>query len=262
MARRFNGTSAFLTTPSLLAINGAQTASISFWGYRDVSTKPISVGFLREDGHRFGIIVSPKDGGDDPKIYGIAEKGGNISQGWFKSALIGWHHFSFTYDGNASGNSNRLIFYLDGVEQALSFNGTIPSELDGDVNYTGFDIGRYGDVGQRVFTDGCISEVSVWITPLTFREHMALSKGINPSTVRLHSLIYLNSLKDLWMYDCIRGLFHTEVGPTSHAADPTQIIRPYKFKMIYGIPEFIFRRIRMSLKKVYNPRKIIFQAND
>ncbi|MHC5113429.1 MAG: DUF2341 domain-containing protein [Planctomycetota bacterium] len=38
-----------------------------------------------------------------------------------------WHHWAMVFDGTQAGNSNRLKFYLDGVEQTLTYNGTIPA---------------------------------------------------------------------------------------------------------------------------------------
>jgi len=38
-----------------------------------------------------------------------------------------WHHVAFVYDGTATGNSQRMKVFIDGDEQPLSFNGSIPS---------------------------------------------------------------------------------------------------------------------------------------
>jgi pectate lyase len=38
-----------------------------------------------------------------------------------------WHHWAMVFDGTQTGNRNRLKFYLDGVEQTLTYQGTIPA---------------------------------------------------------------------------------------------------------------------------------------
>lgn len=40
-----------------------------------------------------------------------------------------WHEFYATYDGTATGNSNRLKLYIDGVLTTLTFTGTIPAAV-------------------------------------------------------------------------------------------------------------------------------------
>ena len=42
----------------------------------------------------------------------------------------GWQNIVFTYDGNQTGNSNRLKIYFNGDVQTLTFTGTIPSSAN------------------------------------------------------------------------------------------------------------------------------------
>ncbi len=38
-----------------------------------------------------------------------------------------WYHVAFVYDGKATGNAQRMKVFIDGEEQPLTFNGSIPS---------------------------------------------------------------------------------------------------------------------------------------
>jgi hypothetical protein len=40
-----------------------------------------------------------------------------------------WHHVAFVFDGAGAGNANRLKIYVDGIEQPLTFTGTIAAAL-------------------------------------------------------------------------------------------------------------------------------------
>ena len=68
-------------------------------------------------------------------------------------ATGGWHQVAWTFDGTASGNANRLQIYIDGSSQALTFSGTIDSQL----NNTGqaYNLGRIGGLANS-FWDGLI----------------------------------------------------------------------------------------------------------
>jgi hypothetical protein len=54
-----------------------------------------------------------------------------LNYGFFAFALtdLDWHSLIVHFDGNASGNTNRLKVWLDGVAKTLTFNGTIPSAI-------------------------------------------------------------------------------------------------------------------------------------
>ena len=75
-----------------------------------------------------------------------------------KITLNNWQHVSMVYDGNESGNANRLKVYLNGVQESLTFTGTIPATTAS--NLTGvFNIGSDGYSSQGAKD---ISEVAVF----------------------------------------------------------------------------------------------------
>jgi hypothetical protein len=77
----------------------------------------------------------------------------------------GWQNIVFTYDGNQTGNSNRLKIYFNGNIQTLTFNGTIPSSTN---------VSDVMQIGRRwwstAFSQGGVAQVSIYNRALTPQE--------------------------------------------------------------------------------------------
>ena len=77
----------------------------------------------------------------------------------------GWQNIVFTYDGNQTGNSNRLKIYFNGNIQTLTFTGTIPSSTN---------VSNVIQIGRRwwstAFSQGNISQVSIYNRALSAAE--------------------------------------------------------------------------------------------
>src|SRR4029077_278075 len=52
-----------------------------------------------------------------------------LVDGHFTSNDTSWHLYSAVYDGTQTGNSNRLKIYMDGVQQTLTIDGTVPATI-------------------------------------------------------------------------------------------------------------------------------------
>lgn len=79
--------------------------------------------------------------------------------GWTGSAK----HLVITYDGDGSTNADKVKIYINGVNQTLTFNGTMPSSL---INRTGeLRIGS-SDGGISNY-DGLMADVGMWSRALT-----------------------------------------------------------------------------------------------
>lgn len=74
-----------------------------------------------------------------------------------------WHHIVLVFDGTATGNTNRLKFYVDGVLVTLSYSGTIPAVLLG-TSGDAFKIGR--GVASTPWA-GLLDEPMLFSEPLT-----------------------------------------------------------------------------------------------
>ncbi len=77
-----------------------------------------------------------------------------------------WTHVAMVFDGSLSGNANRLKVYVDGVQEALTFSGTIPATTVS--NAQNFIIGRTG--GASNYWNGKLDEVRAYNRALTAAE--------------------------------------------------------------------------------------------
>ena len=77
----------------------------------------------------------------------------------------GWQNIVFTYDGNQTGNSNRLKLYFNGDVQTLTFAGTIPSSANVS------DVIQFGRRWwSSRFSEGSIAQVSIYNRALSAAE--------------------------------------------------------------------------------------------
>lgn len=87
-----------------------------------------------------------------------------------------WYNVIFLYDGTQTGNANRLKCIINGVQQTLSFTGTIPAAI---TNGTGvFEIGHM-DIGTEYF-NGLETEIYLWNLTLVPNQYNALYGGGTP----------------------------------------------------------------------------------
>ena len=75
--------------------------------------------------------------------------------GYFNSNLTGWHHWTLVFCGPATGNSNRLKAYVDGIEMAMTYQGTVGTTIGPSVHTYGtrrsgyspiVPVARYDDI--------------------------------------------------------------------------------------------------------------------
>jgi hypothetical protein len=90
-----------------------------------------------------------------------------VSNGGGRLGLVGftntnWVHIVMVFNGSGSGNSERLKGYVDGVEQTLSFSGTIGSNL-ADIGSNSLEIGKQ----STNYAQGNIANVGIWNRALT-----------------------------------------------------------------------------------------------
>lgn len=111
-------------------------------------------------------------GGSDDVIVGIPTSTTDGSTfGYTTSNVLSantWKHIVAVFDGQQSGNANRLKIYADGVQQTLTFSGTIPATTQATTSNA--RIGSSSD-GARLFP-GQIDDVRVYnyaLTPLQVR---------------------------------------------------------------------------------------------
>ena len=88
-----------------------------------------------------------------------------------------WAHLVLVFDGSGSGNSGRLKGYINGVEQTLSYTGTIPATTAAPNRAF-----RIGDQHVYYGLIGNISNAAIWNTPLSASQVSTLFNFGTPET--------------------------------------------------------------------------------
>ena len=84
-----------------------------------------------------------------------------------------WTHLALVFDGGATGNANRLKAYINGVEQTLSFTGTIPAQTDS--NSADFLMAKF----SSNYYNGYMADVKIYNTNLGQTDIQTLASKIN-----------------------------------------------------------------------------------
>lgn len=77
----------------------------------------------------------------------------------------GWYNWCFRFDGSATGNSNRLKIFINGVEQTLTFAGTIQNTISANETFR---------IGQRnwsvSYSQNLVSNIKIYNRALSIPE--------------------------------------------------------------------------------------------
>jgi len=125
----FDGVDDVVTTSLPVGISGIQTCTQVCWFKRTtISTISALVGFgtNSSESNRFVIQVW-----NDGVIYITL---GSSIWGNFSSNDVNWHNIQAVFNGNLTGNSERLKVYFDGIQISLAFTGIIPSNVGTPLN--------------------------------------------------------------------------------------------------------------------------------
>ena len=160
-ALSFDGSNDYVSAGDVNAVDGASTVTLSGWFRRGASNAYLTVGKSVSGMRTFNINFY-----NDGRVYVNVGDGGVNSYGYFTSNDTDWHHVVFVFDGNLSGNANRAKAYLDGVQQSLTFNNTIPAATQASSD--SFEIGR--DVNLGTYSSGSIDEVRLYSRAFTQTE--------------------------------------------------------------------------------------------
>lgn len=132
----------------------------------------------------------------DNNIYIVVSNGGSQFGSVLKSGISGWNHYAFVFDGSQTGNSNRLKAYLNGVQETLSYTGTIPATTSNNIANEAFDINH--QPLNNTWGNGNYAEIAGWQEALTGAEISSLAKGFSPSLIRPNKLgMYLPLIREI-----------------------------------------------------------------
>jgi len=149
----------FGTIPSL---SGASQAVMQVWFKRLALSDIAAFGTSDADSNRRFLVEVYSDG----NVYITATQTDGSAYGYFASNDASWHKLDVAFDGTQGTNATRLTVYLDGVQQTLTFAGTIPSSLGTEDSWLlGYDDGSlYSDASfdEYRLTTGAVRS-SGWI---------------------------------------------------------------------------------------------------
>lgn len=123
-------------------------------------------GFGRTDGSTSHNIEFFHYSADD-KIYTVLS-GGGYNHGSVASTNA-FHYSVSIFDGTQTGNSNRLVTYVNSVLQTLTFSGTIPA-----VTETGSSTFHVGSA-SGVLLPGTVCEIGIVTRAITSGERASLN---------------------------------------------------------------------------------------
>ena len=95
-----------------------------------------------------------------------------------------WYNTIFVYDGGGATDPDKLKIYVNGVNQTLYFNGTIPASLQN--SSASLKIGKFGGILYRFF-DGNIDEVGLFNTDLNAAQISEIYNSGTPKNLLNHS---------------------------------------------------------------------------
>ncbi len=118
---------------NITQINGASQVTLATWVKRASSGANVFVG-KQASKQDLGIEAY-----SDGKVYFDMSKGAD-TYGTVTLNDTAWHHVALVFDGTQTGNANRLKAYVDGVQNTLTFSGTVGTSTS--TSTTPFNIGK------------------------------------------------------------------------------------------------------------------------
>jgi len=154
-----------VTIADITPMNGAPQLTLAMWFQRTTSGAGINIYKSTVSMEQIAIQAYAS------QIY-LFPAGSLTGYGQFASNDTAWHHIVMIFDGTATGNTNRLKVYFDGVAQTLSYQGTVPATTAS--NTANFFIGED--------TDGAIDDVQIYNRMLTESEVQQIYSGVGALT--------------------------------------------------------------------------------
>lgn len=172
-AKDFDGTDDVINFGPVNEIGNVNALTMTAWVQRRAANSVIFIG-KQETGVQDDINIELWSDGNI--YFAISDNG--FSTGSVALNDTSWHHVALVFDGTQSGNANRLKGFVDGIQQTLSFSGTVPALTPAMV--TSFVVGQDGEFGGA-FADGFVDDVRVYTRVLSTSEVQQLASG-NPGS--------------------------------------------------------------------------------
>jgi hypothetical protein len=153
---------------------GVSRFSVSAWIYQS----SLAAGAIVSDAvltNSYWYIASDDAwGGNDDIMVAIEGSGTALAYTTNSAHASGvWEHWIFVFDGTLSGNSNRLKLYKNGIQQSLSFSGTMPATTI-DLSGSGTTHANIGGYYNAASWNGKIDDVRIYNRALSSGEILDL----------------------------------------------------------------------------------------
>ncbi len=148
---------------STLPLQGISKFTLSAWVKRDSANAKVEIGRQNTAGGDTVAIELWSSGYID---FGVSPSG-SYTAGSAYSNDTNWHYVTMVFDGTQSSNANRLKGYIDGIQQTLSFDGTIPAVTSSGT--TAFGIGYM----NGSYSAGKVDDMRIYNRALTQTEIQA-----------------------------------------------------------------------------------------
>ncbi|HUC02266.1 MAG TPA: LamG-like jellyroll fold domain-containing protein [Candidatus Paceibacterota bacterium] len=157
-AAYFNGTNNYIPITSLSPLSNLSAFTLSAWVNETASATEMLFNEGTDSGHDITIFIC---GGDLCAQVDNPSDGTAVSPPLNLPAPPAYAQIVVVYNGNQTGNANRLQVYLNDVPQTLTFGSyTVPATT---ANLTGYEnISTYGNGGFNSGWDGSISDLRIY----------------------------------------------------------------------------------------------------
>ncbi len=174
------GSSQYVSHGNNVGIDNASACTISCWCQLE-SMPAQTLGIFGKDNggsSRIGASVNGSGG-----TITVSNSNGGTHFGTSGAVIVAgqWIHVTMVFDGTLTGNANRMKLYVNGVQQTLSFTGTIPSTFPNNTT-TPFFVGRQTTSGTG-YWDGLIDQVRVYSRALSQADVTALARETNRNVI-------------------------------------------------------------------------------
>jgi hypothetical protein len=169
-ALKFNGSTNYVDTADIGEVDGSNYLTVSAWVYQydTIAAKSVVSKWSNANPH-FNLQTGDigKGDGDDILVNVCSAGEDGYTTGGAHQARR-WEHWVMVYDGTKSDNPGRLKLYLNGVEQSLTYSGSILTPTCSNDNHV--EIGVDSDLGAGSFWNGLIDEVRIYDRALSASE--------------------------------------------------------------------------------------------
>jgi hypothetical protein len=188
-AMNFDGTNDRVDLGDVAVLGGVSQFTLMGWMKRSAPNAIVNISQYRETPQECNTIEMWSGGALSFYV------GSNCPGGTMNLNDTEWHHVALVFDGTQTGNSNRLKGFVDGVEQVLSYSGTVPATSPNIPSslYIGHD-------GSATYSSGTIDEVRVYNRALSANEVKALANAGQAKLSRTDTAVR-SGLVGWWTFD-------------------------------------------------------------